>query len=146
MTDKMTKAWQRYEAGRAYNDQLVPSQYDLVNTNIEFFAGNQWIHLPHSGAMQKLPDYYDSHRINGMVEGPFRINIPGVRFTNNNWPYILRCGQIWSMTTMVIYPILTGALYALFPAHWQRIEMYVLLVLPLGGLFIPMVVVGKKYE
>ena len=55
MREKMTKAWQRYEAGRSYNDRLVPSQYDLVNTNIEFFAGNQWIHLPRSGAMQKLP-------------------------------------------------------------------------------------------
>jgi len=55
MKEKMTLAWQRYEAGRSYNDRLVPSQYDLVNTNIEFFAGNQWVHLPKSGAMQKLP-------------------------------------------------------------------------------------------
>ena len=55
MREKMTLAWQRYEAGRSYNDRLIPSQYDLVNTNIEFFAGNQWVHLPKSGAMQKLP-------------------------------------------------------------------------------------------
>ena len=55
MSEKMTKAWERYEQGRLYNTRLVPSQYDLVNTNVEFFAGNQWLHLPQTGAMQKLP-------------------------------------------------------------------------------------------
>ena len=51
----MTKAWQRYEQGRSYNSRLTPNQYDLVNTNIEFFAGNQWLHLNQTAAMQKLP-------------------------------------------------------------------------------------------
>ena len=55
MADKMTKAWHRYEQGRSYNSRLTPNQYDLVNTNIEFFAGNQWLHLNQSAAMQKLP-------------------------------------------------------------------------------------------
>lgn len=55
MADKLTKAWQRYEQGRNYNNRLTPNQYDLVNTNIEFFAGNQWLHLNQSAAMQKLP-------------------------------------------------------------------------------------------
>lgn len=55
MNDKMTKAWQRYEAGRTYNNRLTPNQYDLVNTNIEFFAGNQWLHLAQTEAMQKMP-------------------------------------------------------------------------------------------
>ena len=122
----------------------LPVNYEYLLLVMIFGVVFGWYFM--LGAMQKLPDYYDSHRINGTIDGPFRMNIPGVRFTNGNWPYILRCGQIWSMTTMVIYPILTGALSALFPAHWHRIEMYVLLVLILGGLFIPMVIVGKKYE
>ena len=50
-----TKAWHYYELGKAYNESLVPNQYNLVNTNIEFFAGNQWSHLPESAAMAKLP-------------------------------------------------------------------------------------------
>ena len=54
-TDKKTLAWQRYEAGRAYNNQLVPNQYNLVNTNVEFFIGNQWVHLPMTPAMSRLP-------------------------------------------------------------------------------------------
>ena len=29
-----TLAWQYYEQGRAYNNRLVPNQYQLVNTNI----------------------------------------------------------------------------------------------------------------
>ena len=55
MKEKMTVAWERYEQGRTYNTRLVPSQYDLVNTNVEFFAGNQWLNLSQTGAMQKLP-------------------------------------------------------------------------------------------
>ena len=51
---KITRAWQYYEIGRAYNNRLVPNQYNLVSTNIEFFAGNQWVHLPQTPAMQKL--------------------------------------------------------------------------------------------
>lgn len=55
MKEKVTKAWQWYEQGREYNSRLTPNQYDLVNTNIEFFAGNQWLHLPQTSAMAKLP-------------------------------------------------------------------------------------------
>ena len=53
--EKMTKAWQRYEQGRNYNNRLTPNLYDMVNTNIEFFCGNQWLHLNQPAAMQKLP-------------------------------------------------------------------------------------------
>ncbi|MEG2679542.1 MAG: hypothetical protein RR949_06325, partial [Oscillospiraceae bacterium] len=53
--DVKTRAWQLYEQGRAYNNRLVPNQYNLVNTNIEFFAGNQWTHLAQTPAMRKLP-------------------------------------------------------------------------------------------
>jgi hypothetical protein len=33
----------------------VPDQYSLVNTNIEFFAGNQWLNIPETQAMSRLP-------------------------------------------------------------------------------------------
>jgi len=49
-----TALWHYYELGRSYNNQLVPNQYQLVNTNIEFFAGNQWLHINETPAMQKL--------------------------------------------------------------------------------------------
>ena len=50
-----TKVWEYYEKGRAYNNSLVPNQYNLVNTNIEFFAGNQWLHMPETPAMSRIP-------------------------------------------------------------------------------------------
>ena len=53
--EQKTKVWERYERGRNYNNRLTPNQYSLVNTNIEFFAGNQWLHLAQTPAMQKLP-------------------------------------------------------------------------------------------
>ncbi len=48
------KAWTYYELGRAYNNALTPNQYQLVNTNVEFFAGNQWLHIPETEAMSRL--------------------------------------------------------------------------------------------
>ena len=50
-----TAVWTAYEEGRNYNHRLVPDQYELVNTNIEFYAGNQWLHLPQTAASAKLP-------------------------------------------------------------------------------------------
>lgn len=53
--NNITKAFEYYELGRAYNNSLVPNQYNMVNTNIEFYTGNQWLHVPESPAMRKLP-------------------------------------------------------------------------------------------
>lgn len=53
--NNLTRAWQYYEEGRSYNRRLSPDQYSLVDTNIEFYAGNQWLHLPQSPAMASLP-------------------------------------------------------------------------------------------
>ena len=50
-----TEAWKRYEAGRDYNCRLNPNQYNLVETNTEFFTGNQWLNLPDTRAMRALP-------------------------------------------------------------------------------------------
>lgn len=53
-SNNKTKAWEYYEKGRAYNNSLTPNQYKTVNTNIEFFAGNQWLHIPQTAAMSRL--------------------------------------------------------------------------------------------
>ena len=55
MKNTMTRAWELYEQGRAYNNRLDPNQYSLVNTNIAFFTGNQWLHMPDTPAMRRLP-------------------------------------------------------------------------------------------
>ena len=52
---RQTEAWRLYQLGVQYNQQLIPNQYDLVQTNIEFFTGNQWRGLSNSSAMAALP-------------------------------------------------------------------------------------------
>ncbi|MDD6188844.1 MAG: hypothetical protein PUB32_04615 [Clostridiales bacterium] len=51
----MTRAWEYYERGRDYNNRLSPNLYRLVDTNLEFFSGNQWINMPDTPAMNRLP-------------------------------------------------------------------------------------------
>ena len=53
--DKRTWVWKLYEEGRNYNQSLSPNQYNVVETNTEFFIGNQWINLPNTAAMRGLP-------------------------------------------------------------------------------------------
>jgi hypothetical protein len=55
MENSITEVWKRYELGRSYNSSLVPDQYSLVSTNIEFFSGNQWLNMPETQAMSRLP-------------------------------------------------------------------------------------------
>ncbi len=97
-------------------------------------------------ARERLPGFYDENKLNGMIDGIFRMNIPGIRFHNCNWPHILRVGRIWSMTTLAGYPALTWAMAVLAPEFWQVAEKPVFLTALLGGLFVPMIYVGKKYE
>ena len=54
MNDYLHDAWKYYEYGRAYNNSLTPNQYTMVNTNNEFFIGNQWVHMPDNEAMRRL--------------------------------------------------------------------------------------------
>lgn len=49
-----TQVWKYYEAGRIYNNALTPNQYNLVNTNLEFYSGNQWLHINDTPAMSRL--------------------------------------------------------------------------------------------
>jgi len=52
--NNITKAWYYYELGREYNNRLTPNQYRTVDTNWEFYSGNQWLHIPETPAMSRL--------------------------------------------------------------------------------------------
>lgn len=93
----------------------------------------------------KLPAYYDENKCGLYYDGPFRMNLPGVAFNNSNWPYLVRVGRVWSCVTVALYPIVNAAMNIIFPELWLFIGLYVSLFLLLGGLFIPMYAVGKKY-
>lgn len=92
-------------------------------------------------ARARLPRYYDDNRISSLSDGAFRINIPGIYYNNRNWPHIVRVGQLWSTSGLVISPVIFFLLVWLIPQ-----ACYILLVLLLFGLFIPLVLVAKKYE
>lgn len=92
----------------------------------------------------KLPTYYDENRCGLYYDGFFRMNIPGVAFHNANWPYIVRVGRVWSCLSVALSPILNIGMNYLCPELWQYIALSVFLILLLGGLFIPIYVVGRK--
>lgn len=122
-------------------EQGIDSGFFLVEIFSIFFGGYFW-----AGIREKLPAYYDENPISAYSDGIFRMNMAGIHFNNSNWPYIVRTGRIWSAAGMIIMPLLTLAGTCLFPPLWSMAGPFVLLLLFLGGLFIPIYVVGKKYE
>lgn len=101
------------------------------------------------GAKNKLPRYYDENKISVYVDGIFRMHLPGVCFTNKNWPYILLAGRIWSCVITGLVPmisVLLGLFVPSYRAYGQYIDLAVLLPVLLGGLFVPIYVIGMKFE
>ncbi len=98
---------------------------------------------------ERLPSYYDTEKISFYADGVFRMNMTGFYFNNNNWRYILKCGRLWCGLVPVLYPLLYLMLRWLSPgAVWngglgRRSGVR---GVRWGGLFIPMVVVGRKYQ
>lgn len=94
----------------------------------------------------KLPTYYDQNKISGIHDGVVRMNIPGLHFNNNNWPYIIKTSRVAMLVNMVLLPLLSLIVGHVNHELWLAIELYVMLFLLLGGLFVPMYLIGKKYE
>lgn len=95
----------------------------------------------------KLPDYYDKNKISSFSDGVFHINMVGIHFNNSNWRHIVQVGRIWSCCVAGLSPLIE-LLTKLSSAslHLYSILQSSTLFLCLGGLFIPIYVVGKKYE
>ena len=98
-------------------------------------------------AKEKLPTYYDENRICFYADGMFRMNMIGLSFNNSNWGKILNVGRIWAVSILLAYPIINYVETLFFTEVWQMtVGLYLTLLLALGSLFIPMYIVGKKYE
>lgn len=80
--DNKTRAWRYYELGRAYNNGLTPNQYRTVNTNVEFFSGNQWLHIPETKAMSRLakPVFNIIKRVTGLFVAALTANETTISF------------------------------------------------------------------
>ena len=96
-------------------------------------------------SLKNLPAYYDENRISAFSDGPVRLNIPGIRTTNRNWPHIVKVGRLWSMGMLVLYPLLSMLMQTYFSSFWAAYEAPVFLVIISGGLFLPLIVVGRKH-
>lgn len=95
-------------------------------------------------AKTKLPAYYDENQISVYSDGIFNINIPYVYFNNRNWGKILKIGQIWSILLMSLYPVISYSIFLIFHEFSEQIDIFLCLGFTLGGLFIPISIVGKK--
>lgn len=101
---------------------------------------------------EKLPEFYDKYPLNFVSDGPFRMNVPGVYFNNRNWPYILNAMRAWSCVTIAgwasVFALLWQVLAALAApgAAVHFITLFAGLAAILGGLFVPVYMVGRKYE
>lgn len=95
-------------------------------------------------ARLRLPGYYDQNAIDLFSDGPFRMNVPGVRFNNRSWPHILKACRIWAVTALAGMPWLAVVLGRV--PFWGLYQEKILVVLTVGGLFLPVWVVGRKYR
>lgn len=104
------------------------------------------------GIKEKLPAFYDQYPLYFYSDSFFRMNVPGVRFNNRNWPHILNAVRAWSCIALGGWAVVYGAArWAMVSLSWpEQTQMGVLLPLTLmgilGGIFIPIFIVGKKYE
>ena len=94
-------------------------------------------------AKMRLPWYHDVDRLGFYYDGPMRMNVPGVRFNNRNWPHILRWVRVWCLLTMTgsgAVCMLAKALLGPGPAaQWLPMAS-------LAGLLAAVYVPGTKYE
>lgn len=96
-------------------------------------------------AKERLPAFYDEQAISFVSDGFFRMSMPGIRFNNSNWPHILAAGRIWSLATMVGYPALC-LLFSLIARDAISVLEIPLFVGTLIGLFVPIYIVGRRYQ
>lgn len=94
-------------------------------------------------ARTRLPWYHDVERIGMYYDGPLRMNVPGVRFNNRNWPHILQWVRVWCLLAMTLSGALCLGAWALFgpgpAAQWLPMAL-------LAGLLAAVYVPGKRYE
>lgn len=95
---------------------------------------------------QRLPRYYDENPIGHFIDGPLRMNMPGVTFHNRNWPHIVRGIRQGLMTAMVVYPPIYLAVEKLLPETLSLVVNPILMgVCLFGFLFTPIYVQAHRH-
>ena len=79
------------------------------------------------------------------------MNMAGIHFNNSNWPHILGAIRLWCVAILGVWPALYWILRQLIekvlpdPAG-VIVQLLVFWTAILGGLLVPVYVVGRKYE
>lgn len=121
------------------NIELMPV-FMIVLFSIGFGA-YFWIFIK-----EKLPSYYDENKIGVYVDGILHMNMPGVVFNNNNWPYIVKALRGWSVFGMIIIPVIYWLYKSFVYPLGIFVDLTIILGFILGGLFIPVFILGRKYQ
>lgn len=95
---------------------------------------------------RQLPYYYDQDRIGAYYDGIFRMNVPGVRFSNRNWPHIIQALRVSLCSMLLVFPPLLFAMERLLPPGFDWLSLTIQLAATLGGFFLPLYFTAKKYE
>ncbi|MBQ3559065.1 MAG: helix-turn-helix transcriptional regulator [Agathobacter sp.] len=105
------------------------------------FGAYFWIFMK-----ERLPAYYDENEISVYVDGILHMNMPGVVFNNNNWPHIVEVLRCWSIFGMIFFPFVYLPLMAELKEYGIIAQLTLVLGAVLGGLFIPVYVIARKYQ
>lgn len=105
------------------------------------FGAYFWIFIK-----EKLPSYYDENEISVYVDGILHINMIGVVFNNNNWPYIVKALRGWSVFGMLVVPLVYWFMVAILRPLSSMVHLVLILVYVLGGLMLPVYILGRKYQ
>lgn len=90
---------------------------------------------------ERLPSFYDENKLSYVSDGIFRMDLAGIYFNNNNWPHIVKALRIWTVLVPVLFPFV----FLLLKPWWNGAGLAASLLGCLG-LFIPVAIMGKKYE
>jgi len=127
-----------YAMGYSF-DQLVDN---ILTVEVLSLLFGGWLCL---FVKETLPAYYDENNVHTYSDGIFRMNLAGVNFNNSNWPHILHAGRLWLMIVPIVFPPIYFTVSWFFPLVWGSGKLYFMLAACLG-LFVPMIVAGKRYE
>ena len=96
-------------------------------------------------AKETLPTYYDENKISFYSDGFLKMNMAGLHFNNSNWKYILSTIHLAVISIFTLFPLLYFGISWFSPTLGVKGQLLLNLV-PLSGLFVPVYIVGKKYE
>lgn len=99
---------------------------------------------------EKLPAFYDENSIGFYTDGFMKLHIPGVRFNNNNWPYIVATVRKSMNILMVGYPLFWIVVMFVWPdatfLSKQILDMVIGFTFGMGAIFVPIYTAARKYK